>query len=117
MPRSSTTQQAKFPLALAALLSATAFTFSAAAQEGDVAAGRAFAREACKLCHIVEPDDRATRTIVIGPGFRDIANTPSMMATVFRVFLRTSHPKMHLILTAEQTADVIAYILSLRDPR
>jgi len=111
-----TMRQAKLALAVTILLSAA--TSSAAAQDGDAAAGRAFVREACKSCHIVEPDERATRSIVIGPGFRDIANTPGMTATALRVFLRTSHPKMpNLILTAEQTADVIAYILSLGDPR
>jgi cytochrome c551/c552 len=92
-------RQATLAVTLAALLAATAV--SAAAQDGDAAAGRAFAREACKLCHIVEPDERATRSIVIGPGFRDIANTPGMTATALRVFLTTSHPKMpNLILTS-----------------
>jgi hypothetical protein len=67
--------------------------------------------------HFVEPEDGSTRNIVIGPGFRDIANT-GMTATALRVFLTTSHPKMpNRILTPEQTADVIAYILSMRDPR
>jgi len=81
-----------------------ASVLSAAAQEGDVAAGLAFAREACKLCHIVEPDDRATRSIDIGPAFRDVANTSEMTATALRGFLTTSHPKMpNLILTPEQT--------------
>ena len=56
--------------------------------------------------------------IVIGPAFREIANTSGMTATAIRVFLRTSHPKMpNLILTPEETDDVIAYILSLRVPR
>jgi hypothetical protein len=52
----------------------------------------------------------------IGPANGHIANTRGMTATALRVFLRTSHPKMpNLILTPEQTADVITYILSLRD--
>jgi hypothetical protein len=39
-----------------------------------------------------------------------------MTATALRVFLTSSHPKMpNLILSPQQTADVIAYILSLRD--
>ena len=39
-----------------------------------------------------------------------------MTATALRVFLTSSHPKMpNLILKPGQTADVIAYILSLRD--
>ncbi len=108
-------QQAKLALAVMILLSAA--ISNAAAQDGDIAAGRAFAREACKLCHVVEPEERPTRTLVIGPAFHDIANTPGMTGTALRVFLTTSHPKMpNLILTREQTADVIAYILSLHDP-
>ena len=39
-----------------------------------------------------------------------------MTATALRVFLTSSHPKMpNLILKPGQAADVIAYILSLRD--
>jgi len=41
---------------LACALAATGY--SAAAQEGDVAAGHAFAREACKTCHVVGPEKR-----------------------------------------------------------
>jgi mono/diheme cytochrome c family protein len=85
------------------------------AQDGNVAAGHAFAREACNACHVVDEEQRAPRLIVIGPAFRDIANTRGITATALRVFLTTSHPKMpNLILTPEDTADVIAYILSLR---
>jgi hypothetical protein len=58
---------------LAAILAATGF--SAKAQDGDIAAGHAFAREACKACHMVEPEESSPRSIVIGPAFRDIANT------------------------------------------
>jgi cytochrome c len=86
------------------------------AQESDVAAGHAFARNACRPCHAVEAEQRTPRMIVIGPAFRDVANTSGMTATAIRVFLRTSHPKMpNLILTPEQTEDVIAYILSLHN--
>ena len=108
--------QAGRAVALAVALAATAF--SAKAQEGDIAAGHAFAREACKACHMVEVDEGSSRMIVIGPAFRDIANTPGMTATAIRVFLTSSHPKMpNLILTPEEIADVSAYILSLRDHR
>src|SRR6516162_1014406 len=93
---------------LVAALAAT--TLSAYAQDGDIAAGHSFAREACSACHVVVP-----KRIFIGPGFRNIANRPGMTATALRVFLTTSHPKMpNPIVTPEQTADVIAYILSLR---
>jgi mono/diheme cytochrome c family protein len=99
------------PAAILAVASATAH-----AQDGDIAAGRAFAREACNACHMVEAKPRKPRRIVIGPAFRDIANTRGMTATALRVFLTTSHPKMpNLILTPEEIADVAAYILSLRN--
>ena len=102
--------------ALAAALVVT--SASVRAQESDVAAGHAFARNACQPCHAVEAEQRTPRRIVIGPAFRDVANSSGMTATAIRVFLRTSHPKMpNLILTSEETEDVIAYILSLRVPR
>ena len=98
--------------ALAAALVAT--VAGAHAQDGDVAAGHAFARNACKPCHAVEAEQQVPRRIVIGPAFRDVANSPGMTASAMRVFLRTSHPKMpNLILTPDETEDVIAYILSL----
>lgn len=102
--------------ALAAALVATAAV--ARAEDGDAAAGHAFARNARQPCHAVEAEQRKPRRIVIGPAFRDVANTSGMTANAMRVFLRTSHPKMpNLILTPEETDDVIAYILSLRVPR
>jgi mono/diheme cytochrome c family protein len=101
-------------LAPAAILVMTAV--SAHAQDGDISAGHDFAREACNACHVVEAEQRKPRRIVIGPAFRDIANTRGMTATALRVFLTTSHPKMpNLILTPEEIADVTSYILSLRD--
>jgi len=99
-------------ITLAAGLASVGLT--ANAQDGDIANGHAFARKACNPCHIVEAQDDATRRFVIGPAFRDIANTSGMTATALRVFLTTSHPKMpNLILTPDETADVIAYIVSL----
>ena len=38
------------------------------AQESDAAAGHAFARKACNVCHAVEAEQRTPRRIVIGPG-------------------------------------------------
>jgi len=54
----------------------------------------------------------------LSQAFREITNAPWITATALRVFLGTSHPKMpNLILTPEEMADVIAYILSLQDRR
>jgi hypothetical protein len=51
------------------------------------------------------------------PRYRGL--TPrGLTATALKVFLTSSHPKMpNLILTPEETADVTAYILRLRDHR
>jgi mono/diheme cytochrome c family protein len=101
-------------LAPAALLALTAVR--AYAQDGDMTVGHIFAREACSACHVVESEQQKPIRVVIGPAFRDIANTRGMTTTALRVFLTTSHPKMpNLILTPEEIADVSAYILSLRD--
>jgi mono/diheme cytochrome c family protein len=79
--------------AVAIVVALAGIAFSAKAQDGDIAAGHAFAREACKACHMVEAEEGSSRMIVIGPAFRDIANTPGMTATAIRVFLTSSHPK------------------------
>jgi cytochrome c len=106
-------QRASFTATLAAALAAAA----ANANGQDIAAGQAFAREACNACHVTQPDERGLRRFEVGPAFRDIANTPGMTATALQLFLTSSHPKMpNLILTPEEKADVIAYILSLRNP-
>jgi mono/diheme cytochrome c family protein len=101
---------------IAALASAA---LNAAAQDGDIAAGHSFARKACSGCHIVDAQQhRPPWRIFIGPPFGDIANIRDITATALRDDLAMSHPKMpDPIVTPEQMADVIAYILSLRsDP-
>ena|SRR6516162_7658779 len=97
-------------------MTATLVAAAVNAKAQDLAAGRAFAREACNACHLVDPDEQVRRRIVVGPAFRDIANTSGMTATALQAFLQTAHPKMpNLILTPAERADVVAYILSLRD--
>ena len=79
-------------------------------------AGRVYAREVCSPCHAVTAEQASQRTIAIAPDLQSIANTPGMTVTALRAFLQTPHPKMpNLILTPEQSADVIAFLLSLRD--
>jgi mono/diheme cytochrome c family protein len=96
---------------------ALAATAAANAQEapGDLQAGQALAWHVCSPCHAVEPDPKAQRLLDIAPDFQAIADTPGMTATALNAFLHTSHPKMpNFILSPEASADVIAYILSLR---
>jgi len=91
---------------------------AAEAQEGggDLQAGHALAQRVCSPCHAIAPDPHAQRMFEIGPDFQTIADTPGMTATALNAFLLTSHPKMpNFILTRDGSADVIAYILNLRD--
>jgi hypothetical protein len=64
--------------------SLAAMAFSAEAQDGDIAAGHAFAREAFRACHMVEAEESSPRRFEIEPAFGDIANTPEMTKTLSR---------------------------------
>jgi mono/diheme cytochrome c family protein len=103
-----------------AVVFASIFAAASAANAQDTSgnpeAGRVFARQVCSPCHAVTNEQASQRVIAIGPDFQTIANTPGMTAMALRAFLQTPHPKMpNLILTPEQSADVIAFLLSLRD--
>ena len=103
---------------LAGILAASAYTANAQEASGNSEAGRVYAREACSPCHAVSAEQASQRTIAIAPDFQTIANTPGITATALRAFLQTPHPKMpNLILAPEQSANVITFILSLRDRR
>jgi mono/diheme cytochrome c family protein len=98
-----------------ALLAIASCGSTAGAQEiGDPAAGRAFAREICAVCHAVEAD--GTRSPhPSAPTFNRIAAEPGMTATALSVILRNPHREMpDLILAPPELADVISYILTLK---
>ena len=65
------------PIRRATLVAALAATaLSTHAQDGDIAAGHAFARKACSACHLVDAQQqRPSWRIFIGPAFGNIANT------------------------------------------
>jgi mono/diheme cytochrome c family protein len=51
----------------------------------------------------------------VGPSFLEVAAHPATTALSLRVFLQTPHATMpNLMLTPEETDDVISYILTLR---
>ena len=103
---------------LAGVLAVTGFAADAQDYSGRPEAGRVYAREVCSPCHAVTAEQTSQRTIAIAPDFQTIAKTSGMTATALRAFLQTPHPKMpNLILSPEQSADVIAFLLSLRDHR
>ncbi|MFO1163149.1 MAG: cytochrome c [Reyranellaceae bacterium] len=98
------------------LLSLLAAAPLQAQEGGDPQHGLGLARQVCSECHAIQaqqllsPNSRA-------PRFPDLANTPGMTTTALMVALTTPHAGMPMFrLTPEQRADVIAYILSLRQP-
>ncbi len=103
---------------LGGIFAASACAANAQDTFGNSEAGRVYARQVCSTCHAVTSEQESQRRIVIAPDFQTIANTSGMTATALRAFLLTPHPKMpNLILTPEQSDDVIAFVLSLRDHR
>jgi mono/diheme cytochrome c family protein len=94
------------------LLGATPVT--ASDLPGDPAAGAELARDVCATCHVVSAR-QAVDPRVGAPSFFEVAEHPSTTALSLRVFLRTPHATMpDLILTPEETDDIISYILTLK---
>jgi cytochrome c len=86
----------------------------AAELPGDPEAGARLAREVCATCHVVAEDQMIDPAV--GPWFVDIAQHPATTALSLRAFLQTPHANMpDLILTREETDDIISYILTLKD--
>jgi mono/diheme cytochrome c family protein len=103
---------------LVGVFAVSAYAANAQVTPSNSEAGRVYVSQVCSPCHAVTAEQTARRRIVIAPDFQAIANTPGMTATALRAFLQTPHPKMpNLILTPEQSDDVIAFLLSLRDGR
>lgn len=113
----------------AALAAWNAFTATATyAQtkpiDGNAAAGRTFALEACTGCHVVAADQRympVYKGTPRPPDFKDIANKPNVTAAWVRDFLASlpAIPKKGQManadLSEEQMRNVAAFIMTLRD--
>jgi mono/diheme cytochrome c family protein len=81
---------------------------------GDPIAGGKLARQVCATCHIVS-EDQLVDPDVGAPTFFEVIADPSVSELSLRAFLQTSHPTMpNLILTPEETDDIISYLLRLR---
>ena len=86
-----------------------------AQQEGDSAAGRRLAEAWCSGCHVIGPGASGPASDAV-PTFPAVARMPSTTGMSLRVFLQTPHSRMPDIqMSREQTDDIIAYILGLRD--
>lgn len=82
---------------------------------GGVRNGFDLAQKICSECHAVRPAELHSPKSNV-PSFESIAAVSGMTAIALKVALRTSHQTMpNLILSEDESNDVIAYILSLGD--
>jgi mono/diheme cytochrome c family protein len=96
------------------MLMVIALTTPAAAQpqEGDAAAGRELASQLCAGCHIVGTERVGSD---VAPPFPAIARDPDITVTELHGWIGPTHPMLpNLALASEQTADINAYLDSLR---
>jgi mono/diheme cytochrome c family protein len=102
-------------LASAAMLCASV-SVADAQTVGDAGEGLALAQQACAACHATVPE-QARSPNARAPRFADLAAAPGMTNAALMVALTTPHAGMPMFtLTRDQRDDVIAYILSLRQP-
>ena len=101
---------------MAATIAFVAVSCRIVAQDaGDAREGVATAQAFCSECHAVQKGERRSPNGK-SPTFVEIANTPGITATALLVALTTPHAGMPMfVLTPAQRANVIAYILSLKD--
>ena len=87
----------------------------ASAQDADVAAGAAYAKQVCAPCHAVLPNQQIS-PLPQAPTFQKVANIPGMTEMSLSVWLQSSHPTMpNIILKQDDLRNVVAYIHSLED--
>ena len=81
---------------------------------GQASHGLALAERLCAQCHAVKKQKEASPNRD-APPFGEIASTPGMTSIALSAALQTSHASMpNIMLEAEERADIIAYIISLK---
>jgi mono/diheme cytochrome c family protein len=96
-----------------AIVVALAIVPAMAQEPGDARRGESLAREVCLACHAVSKGQSSSDPRA--PAFEAIADTRGMSAMALNVALLSPHRDMpNLALSADERADVIAYILALR---
>jgi mono/diheme cytochrome c family protein len=109
-------------VALLAVASLTACVSPAPTSSGDdlsaaSASGRAFAEQTCASCHAIENEAAISPHPAATP-FEAVANTPGMTAIALNAWLHSAHPSMpNVAATHDQTDDLWAYLMTLRDQR
>jgi mono/diheme cytochrome c family protein len=97
------------------LAAAVALSMPGEAQEtGQAGRGLGLAQRLCAECHAIEKQ-YARSPNAHAPRFQAVASTPGMTAMALSAALNTSHHSMpNILLAADEQADIIAYILSLK---
>jgi mono/diheme cytochrome c family protein len=104
----------KLVLLIAPILSFSILEGAYAQPTESVEAGHRLAKESCAQCHGV--DKKGYSANPSAPAFEDIANVPGMTRTALTVAMRTSHRSMpNLVIEGRDAADIITYILSLKE--
>jgi mono/diheme cytochrome c family protein len=87
---------------------------AAAAQDADIAAGKAYAEQVCADCHAVQAGDKFS-PLMEASSFQEVADTPGMTELALSVWLQSSHPTMpNIVLEQDDLRNVVAYIRSLK---
>lgn len=95
---------------------------AAPAENGDRPAGRSLALANCTYCHVVTPDQGFAPVLrPQGPDFSAVAANPTNTTESLRKFLLTTHQNFsnargmpNPLLSKDQVADVVSFILSQR---
>ncbi|MCF2521533.1 c-type cytochrome [Bradyrhizobium sp. G127] len=97
------------------IVSLAALQSSGKTQEfGDPVQGAILTQKICSTCHGVARGEASPNPAA--PNFNHIAGIKGMSATALNVALLTPHHQMpNLILTSQERADVIAFILGLKE--
>jgi mono/diheme cytochrome c family protein len=99
---------------LAGMAFVTAANCAVAQEMGDAKEGFAFAERICAECHAVRASESKSPHSQV-PSFQSVANTSGMTSTALRVWFQSPHPLMpNLVLTMEDSDNIVAYILSLK---
>jgi mono/diheme cytochrome c family protein len=99
---------------LAGVAFMTAANCAVAQEIGDAREGFAYAGQVCAECHAVRAGEFKSPHAQV-PSFQTVANTSGMTPTALRVWFQSAHRSMPNLILSEQDSDnIIAYILSLK---
>jgi mono/diheme cytochrome c family protein len=93
-------------------------THAGATQEvRDTSSGFAYANQVCSECHAVRRGERVSPH-ERAPAFQVVADAPGMSEMALLVWFQSPHPSMpNLLIKAQESDDLVAYILSLKQRR